>query len=139
MADKELKFLGFYLAIRGMKNTVNCIGKLLYRRSLLSRLSANPHCSFTMYPIGLIPETQPLKLPNFKWVPSLRPTLTDVFDRTIRPSRREDSGERKRPTFGIVQRMDRRKEMLIRTGEWYDREDELTPELIEWRNSRPRN
>ena len=94
---------------------------------------------FTMYPIKLIPESQPLKLPNFKWVPSLRPTLGDVFDRTIRPSRREDSGERKRPTFGIVQRMDRRKEMLIRTGEWYDREDELTPELIEWRNSRPRN
>jgi hypothetical protein len=32
--------------------------------------------------------------------------------------------------------MDRRKEMLIRAGEWYDREDELTPEIIEWRDSR---
>jgi hypothetical protein len=91
---------------------------------------------FTMYPIGQVPESQPLKLPNFKWVPSLRPTLESVFDRTIRPSRCEESGARQRPTFNIVQRMDRRKEMLIRAGEWYDREDELTPEIIEWRDSR---
>ena len=91
---------------------------------------------FTMYPIGQVPESQPLKLPNFKWVPSLRPTQESVFDRTIRPSRRDESGSRQRPTFNIVQRMDRRKEMLIRAGEWYDREDELTPEIIEWRDSR---
>ena len=93
---------------------------------------------FTMYPIKQVPDSQPLKLPNFKWVPSLRPSMTDVFDRTIRPSRRENGGERRRPTFSIVQRMDRRKEALIRSGEWYDREDELTPELVEWRDSRPR-
>ena len=90
---------------------------------------------FTMYPINQVPESQPLKLDNFKWVPTLRPELKDVFDRTIRPSRREDE-ERKRPTFNIVNAMDRRKERLIRLGEWIDREDELTPELIEWRDSR---
>ena len=43
---------------------------------------------------------------------------------------------RERPTFDIVERMDRYKERLLRSGEWIDREDELTPELIEWRNSR---
>ena len=90
---------------------------------------------FTMYPINQVPESQPLKLANFKWVPTLRPELKDVFDRTIRPSRRENE-ERKRPTFNIVNAMDRRKERLIRLGEWIDREDELTPELIEWRDSR---
>ena len=90
---------------------------------------------FTMYPINQVPESQPLKLANFKWVPALRPELKDVFDRTIRPSRRENE-ERKRPTFNIVNAMDRRKERLIRLGEWIDREDELTPELIEWRDSR---
>jgi hypothetical protein len=90
---------------------------------------------FTMYPINQVPESQPLKLDNFKWVPTLRPELKDVFDRTIRPSRRENE-ERKRPTFNIVNAMDRRKERLIRLGEWIDREDELTPELIEWRDSR---
>ena len=91
---------------------------------------------FTMYPIGMVPESQPLKLENFKWVPSLRPELGDVFNRTIRPSRREDDELRARPTFNIVQKMDRRKEALIRSGEWIDREDELTPELVEWRDSR---
>lgn len=90
---------------------------------------------FTMYPINQVPESQPLKLDNFKWVPTLRPELKDVFDRTIRPSQRENE-ERKRPTFNIVNAMDRRKERLIRSGEWIDREDELTPELIEWRDSR---
>ena len=90
---------------------------------------------FTMYPINQVPESQPLKLANFKWVPTLRPELKDVFDRTIRSSRRENE-ERKRPTFNIVNAMDRRKERLIRLGEWIDREDELTPELIEWRDSR---
>ena len=90
---------------------------------------------FTMYPINQVPESQPLKLANFKWVPALRPELKDVFDRTIRSSQRENE-ERKRPTFNIVNAMDRRKERLIRLGEWIDREDELTPELIEWRDSR---
>ena len=91
---------------------------------------------FTMYPIGMVPESQPLKLENFKWVPSLRPELGDVFNRTIRPSRREEEESRKRPTFNIVQKMDRRKEALISAGEWIDREDELTPEIVEWRDSR---
>lgn len=91
---------------------------------------------FTMYPINQVPDTQPLKLENFKWVPALRPEQGDVFDRTIRPSRREEEELRARPTFGIVNKMDRRKEALIRAGEWIDREDELTPELVEWRDSR---
>ena len=93
---------------------------------------------FTMYPINQIPDSQPLRLQNFKWVPQLRPTLEDVFDRKIRPTQREKSIKRSRPTFNIVQRMDRRKEALISSGMWVDREDELTPELIEWRNSRER-
>ena len=91
---------------------------------------------FTMYPINQVPDTQPLKLENFKWVPALRPEQGDVFDRTIRPSRREEEELRARPTFGIVNKMDRRKEALIRAGEWIDREDELTPELVEWCDSR---
>ena len=93
---------------------------------------------FTMYPMNQIPDTQPMRLKNFKWVPQLRPTLEDVFDREIRPTQREQSIKRSRPTFNIVQRMDRRKEALISSGMWVDREDELTPELIEWRNSRER-
>lgn len=92
----------------------------------------------TMYPIDQIPPTQAMRLPNFKWVPERRPSLEDVFDRTIRPTRRDVRVDEHRPTFDIVERMDRRKEDLMRRGEWYDREDELTPEVIEWRDSRER-
>ena len=91
---------------------------------------------FKLYPIAQIPPTQDKRLRNFKWVPSLRPTRESVFDRTIRPSVREERMRRERPTFDIVECMDRYKERLLRSGEWIDREDELTPELIEWRNSR---
>ena len=89
---------------------------------------------FTMYPLALIPESQPTRLKNFKWVPELRPTKEMVFNRTLRPSEREERTQRRRPTFSIVERMDRYKERLIMSGDWEDREDQLTPELIEWRD-----
>ena len=89
---------------------------------------------FKLYPLDLIPPDQPLKLKNFKWVPSLRPTKEAVFTRSIRESEREVRSERKRPTFSIVEKMDRRKELLLMKGEWMDREDQLTPELMEWRD-----
>lgn len=88
---------------------------------------------FTMYPLALIPASQPTKLQNFKWVPEQRPTKEMVFDRVVRPSEREVRSTRKRPTFSIVEYMDRQKERLLMSGEWSDREDQLTPELIEWR------
>ena len=91
---------------------------------------------FEFYPIALIPEDQMQRLPNFKWVPELRPTRENIFNRTIRPSKREFTGERRRPTFRIVEKMDRYKERMMRQGLWIDREDELSPEVIEWRDSR---
>lgn len=94
---------------------------------------------FEFYPIALIPEDQMRRLPNFKWVPELRPTRENIFNQPIRPSKREESNTRRRPTFSIVEKMDRFKERLLRQGLWIDREDELTPEIIEWRDSRERN
>ena len=91
---------------------------------------------FTLYPIGLLPATQPTELPNFKWVPERRPSLEDVFDRQIRESQRDKVAQRLRPTFRIVERMDRRKEALLMSGEWVDREDELSSEVVQWRDTR---
>ena len=91
---------------------------------------------FTLYPIGLLPATQPTELPNFKWVPERRPSLEDVFDRQIRESQRDKVAQRLRPTFRIVERMDRRKEAMLMSGEWVDREDELSPEVVQWRDTR---
>ena len=59
-----------------------------------------------------------------------------MFDRAVRTSVREERKLRKRPLFDIVERMDRYKERLLMNGDWIDREDELTPELVEWRDSR---
>lgn len=91
---------------------------------------------FKFYPIDQVPDNQERRLPGFKWVSELRPTRENTFNRTIRPSEREDKGSRKRPDFSIVEKMDRRKEQLMREGVWYDREDELSPDIIEWRDSR---
>ena len=91
---------------------------------------------FKFYPINQVPPTQEKQLPGFKWVPELRPTRDNIFNRTIRPTMRNERRERERPRFSIVEKMDRHKEQLMRDGVWYDREDELSPEIIEWRNSR---
>lgn len=93
---------------------------------------------FTLYPIAQVPPTQPMRLKNFKWEPWRRPTRETIFDLAIRPSRREESLARERPRFGIVERMDRYKEELLRSGKWVDREDELKPEVVEWRDTRER-
>lgn len=89
-----------------------------------------------LYPIALIPEDQMQRLPNFKWVPELRPTRETIFNRTIRPSLRIENSARPRPTFSIVEKMDRYKERLLKQGLWMDREDELKPDIVEWRDSR---
>lgn len=89
-----------------------------------------------LYPIALIPENLVQRLPNFKWVPELRPTRENIFNRTIRPSQRENRAARQRPTFSIVEKMDRYKERLLDQGLWMDREDELKPDIVEWRDSR---
>ena len=91
---------------------------------------------FSLYPIGLVPATQATQLPNFKWIPERRPALEEVLGRELRPSQRDAVAERKRPTFSIVERMDRRKEALLLLGEWSDREDELSPEIAHWRDTR---
>lgn len=91
---------------------------------------------FKLYPIAQIPPAQDKRLRSFKWVPSLRPTRESIFNRTIRPSVRDERMSRERPRFDIVERMDRYKERLLLGGEWMDREDELSPELIEWRDTR---
>ena len=93
---------------------------------------------FTLYPIAQVPPSQPMRLKNFKWEPWRRPTRETIFDMEIRPSRREESLARERPRFGIVERMDRYKERLLQRGEWVDREDELKPEVVEWRDTRER-
>lgn len=91
--------------------------------------------TYTIYPMDKIPETQELFLKVFKWENTRRPTRGDVFDRRLRPSQREEKSRLPRPRFPILERLERRKAMLIERGRWADRNDVLTPEVEEWMHS----
>ncbi len=91
--------------------------------------------TYTFYPMDKIPETQPTKLQDFKWEASRRPTQDSVFNRTIRPSRREEKRKLSKPLFPIYALMQQRKSDYLRRREWRDRTDTLTYETIEWMES----
>jgi hypothetical protein len=79
-----------------------------------------------------IPETQPTKLPNFKWEPQRRPLQDSIVLRVIRPSQREEKSALRRPLFPINALLQQRKSDYLRRREWRDRTDTLTYETIEW-------
>lgn len=91
--------------------------------------------TYTFYPMDKIPQTQPTKLPNFKWEASRRPSQDSVFNRTIRPSRRVEKRALSKPLFPIYALMQQRKADYLRRREWRDRTDTLTYETIEWMES----
>lgn len=88
--------------------------------------------TYTFYPMDKIPETQPTKLPNFKWEANRRPTQDSIVTRTVRPSQRIVKQNLTRPLFPINALLQQRKADYIRRREWRDRTDTLTYETIEW-------
>lgn len=88
--------------------------------------------TYTIYPMDKIPETQPLFLDGFAWHADRRPARDSVFTRTIRPSVRAEKEALSRPTFPISKRIEEYKGRLIERNEWYDRNDILTQEVIDW-------
>ena len=91
--------------------------------------------TYTFYPMDKIPETQPKKLEGFKWEILRRPTQDSVFNRTIRPSQRQEKRSLNKPMFPINALLQQRKADYIRRHEWQDRTDTLTYETIEWLES----
>ncbi len=88
--------------------------------------------NFAMYPMDKIPETQPQFLDGFRWEGSRRPTVEEIFDRQIRPSRRREYETMDKPRFSITERIDRHREELIRSGSWQDRNDQLSEEVLDY-------
>ena len=86
--------------------------------------------------MDMIPETQALKLKDFEWFYDRRPLRDSVCDRIIRPTQREEVVSRQKPRFRITERIDYDRRRLVENREWVDRVDQLTPEVIEWRNTR---
>lgn len=94
----------------------------------LERITYQGNPTGILYPIGQVPESQMVRLPDFEWRGAERPTRHGVFDLEIRPSRREEIRSLSRPTFPISEQIERRKRNLMESGTWLDRVDVLSPE-----------
>ncbi len=91
--------------------------------------------TWNIYPLDKIPEDQTLRLKGFKWEGARRPTQTEVFDRQIRPSEREQRLRLRHPQFPIQRRIDDYKQRLILERRWYDRNELVDDETTEWMRS----
>lgn len=102
----------------------------------IDKITYKQNPTYVIYPMDMIPETQKLRLPDFEWYYDRRPVRDSVMDREIRKSRREDAASRRKPRFRITERIDYDRRRLTENRVWEDRVDELTPDVIEWRNTR---
>lgn len=103
----------------------------------MDKITYRQNPDYVLYPVSMIPETQELRLPDFKWCDTLRPTRESIIDRAIRPSQRSRVALRRKPTFPITERINYDRRRYVENRMWVDRLDLLTPEVEEWRNSRP--
>jgi hypothetical protein len=110
----------------------------LFEADSLRYIVARQGVPYTVYPMDQIPGSQPTQLQGFVWRADRKPTLTDVFDRTVRPSEREFYETLPRPEFPIAARIDRRREYLIENRMWADRTDPLPAYAVEFRRDRYR-
>ena len=92
---------------------------------------------YVLYPMNMIPDTQERILQGFVWSDTLCPTRTQICDRHIRGSRRMSVSNIRKPTFPIAERIDYDRRRLVENRMWKDRNDRLTPDVIEWRNACP--
>ena len=87
---------------------------------------------YSIYNITQVPEEQERTLRDFVWHGDKQPTLEQVFDRDLRPSRREEMQKLPQPEFPIQQSIDRRRKRLTESGVWRDRNETLSPEAVEF-------
>ncbi|MFR9672508.1 MAG: hypothetical protein SNI72_06315, partial [Rikenellaceae bacterium] len=90
----------------------------------------NPEYVFA--PLNLMPADMSYYLEDFEWYGSRRPTRETIFDREIRPSIRERVEQIARPTFPILEIINKRREVLTKSGEWEDRTDKVSPAATLW-------
>lgn len=87
---------------------------------------------YSIYNITQVPEDQERTLRNFVWHGDKCPTMEQVFDRELRPSRRAEMTRKPQPTFPIQQSIDRRRKRLTESGVWRDRTETLSPDAVEF-------
>ena len=86
-------------------------------------------------PLGKVPPDRELYLKGFHWEGARRPSQGDVFDRTLRPSRRTEIQTLPHPDFPLMRALEERKKLLIEERRWTDRFDQVDPATVEWMHS----
>lgn len=99
------------------------------------RITWTTNALYNLYPMDKIPEEQELFLPDFKWEGARRPAQREVFDRTVRPTRRAATQRLQRPDFPIRRRIEEYKARLIEQQQWIDRADRVDDATVEWMRS----
>lgn len=87
---------------------------------------------YSIYPMDKIPDSQPLTLPGFVWEGKRRPSKEQVFNRIFRPSERNEYDKLPRPEFPITQKINLAREQLVKENVWFDRNDPLSSEALEF-------
>ena len=90
---------------------------------------------WNIYPLGQVPPDQELYLKGFRWEGARRPSQRDVFDRTIRPSKRLETRALPHPDFPLRRALEARKKLLVEELRWTDRFDQVDPATVEWMHS----
>ena len=88
--------------------------------------------SYSIYPMNMIPESQPQQFQNFVWEGELRPFKQQVFNRTIRPSQRQSYEQLPHPDFPITKRINTYRDRLVSSGNWRDRDDDITYDALDF-------
>ena len=101
----------------------------------LARIVYRTNPVWPIYPIDGVPADVSMYLKGFRWEGDRRPTREEIFNRTIRPSKREEDASKAHPEFPIRGWIDRQREELVRQGRWADRNDEVDIETVEWMRS----
>ena len=105
----------------------------------IDKIAYKQNPEYVIYPMSMIPETQARILDKFEWHDDKRPTRMNIIFRHVRPTRREEILNKQRPRFRITERIDYDRRRLTENRMWEDRVDELTPDIVEWRDSRTSN
>ena len=102
----------------------------------MDKITYKQNPEYVLYPMSMVPESQTRRLDGFDWQADKRPTRVIICNRRIRSTNRQNIGKIKKPWFPIVERIDYDRRRLVENKMWKDRKDRLTPDIIEWRNSR---
>ncbi|MBO5830938.1 MAG: hypothetical protein J6R01_04975 [Alistipes sp.] len=103
----------------------------------IERIVYKQNPEYVLYPMSMVPESQERMLQGFEWQNNRRPTRDSICSRRIRSTNRANIAKISKPKFPITERINYDRRRLTENRMWKDRRDRLTPDVIEWRNSRP--